>query len=75
MNRESLLLNGEKFFTHSEVMEMFGISRVTLWKWVKNGLIRQHHIGKFTYYLEKELSEDIKRSGTAIRRTQRKANA
>ena len=69
MERNSLCIDGENFLTRSDVMKMFGISGVTLWKWVKSGVIRQHHLGKFTYYLEKEISEDIKKSGSAVRKS------
>jgi predicted DNA-binding transcriptional regulator AlpA len=69
MNTSTLTLNGEKFLTRKDVMELFDISGVTLWTWVKKGVIRQHHIGKFVYYLEEEISEDIKRSGAVIRRS------
>lgn len=69
MNKESLCLNGENLLTRNDVLKMFGVSGVTLWKWVKKGIVRQHHIGKLTYYLESELYEDIKRSGASIRRS------
>lgn len=69
MNKNTLLLNGEKFLTREDVMKLFDISGVTLWTWVKNGVIRQHHIGKFVYYLEDEISEDIKKSGAVVRKS------
>lgn len=69
MNKSSLQLNGENFLSREDVMRMFGISGVTLWTWVKKGVIRQHHLGKSVYYLEKELSEDLKRSGSIVRKS------
>lgn len=69
MIRNTLFLNGEKFLTLDDVTKLFNVSRVTVWKWVKKGTIRQHHIGKFTYFLENELSEDIKNSGSAVRKS------
>lgn len=69
MNKTTLQLNGEKFLTRDDVMKLFDISGVTLWTWVKKGVIRQHHIGKFVYYLEEELSEDIKKSGAIVRKS------
>lgn len=69
MNKESLQINGEKFLSRKDVMNLFGVSGVTLWTWVKKGAIRQHHIGKHVYYLEEEISEDIKKSGAVQRRS------
>lgn len=69
MNKSTLLLNGEKFLTREDVMNLFDISGVTLWKWVKSGVIRQHHIGKFVYFLEDEICEDIKKSGAVVRKS------
>ena len=69
MNKSTLTLNGQNFLTREDVMNLFDISGVTLWTWVKKGVIRQHHIGKFVYYLEDEISEDIKRSGAVVRRS------
>ena len=71
MNKSTLTLNGQNFLTREDVMNLFGISGVTLWTWVKKGVIRQHHLGKFVYYLEEEISEDIKRSGAVVRRSHR----
>ena len=69
MNKSTLTLNGQNFLTREDVMNLFDISGVTLWTWVKKGVIRQHHIGKFVYYLEEEISEDIKKSGAVVRRS------
>lgn len=63
MNTSTLQLNGENFLTREQAMQLFGISGVTLWNWVKKGIIRQHHIGKHVYFIETELAEDIKKSG------------
>ena len=70
MNK-TLYMNGETFLTREDVTRLFGVSNVTLWKWAKKGIIRQHHLGKTVYYIEKELSEDIKRSGASVRKSRK----
>lgn len=69
MTNEPLKINGETFLTREDVMSIFGVSSVTVWTWVKQGVIRQHHIGKRTYYIESEIAEDIKKSGSLVRKS------
>ena len=69
MNKDTLVLNGETLFSRADVMQKFDISSVTLCKWVKKGIVRQHNLGKQVYFIERELLEDIKNSGPSIRKS------
>lgn len=64
-----LILNGQKLLSRDDVAAKFGVSKVTVWKWVKNGVIRQHSFGKTVYFIEEELFEDMKRSGSFVRKS------
>ena len=50
-----------QLLTREDVLELLGISHVTLWKWVKSGIIREHKMQRHIYYLKDELMEDIKK--------------
>lgn len=64
---ETLQINGEKFLSRKGVMELFGVSNVTLWKWTKKGVIHPHQFGRTTYFLESEILEDMKKTGGRTR--------
>ena len=64
MTNESLHLDGVEFLTREDVMKKFGISSVTLWKWTRNGVTRHHSLGKRVYFIESEICEDIRNSGS-----------
>lgn len=63
MTKDSIVIDGVEFLTRAAVMQKFGISSVTLWKWTSKGIIRHHRLGKQVYFLESEICEDIKKSG------------
>ena len=69
MTKEVLHINGVEFLTRKCVMDMFQISNVTMAKWIKNGTLRHHRIGKNVYFIESEIAEDIKNSGSAVRKS------
>ena len=71
MTNESLHLDGVEFLTRKDVMEKFKISSITLWKWTRDGVIRHHSLGKRVYFIESEICEDIRNSGSV--RKSRKA--
>ena len=71
MNKDTLILNGETLLSRTDVMQKFDISSVTLCKWVKKGIVRQHSLGKQIYFVERELLEDIKSSGPSIRKSRK----
>ncbi|WP_058893468.1 helix-turn-helix transcriptional regulator [Campylobacter iguaniorum] len=44
------------FIKAKEAIEIFGISRATLWNWVKKGIIKQYNItDKTVFYKRSEL--------------------
>lgn len=63
------ILNGETFLSKECVLEMFGVSYVTLWTWIKKGILRRHYLGKNIIFLEKELNEDIKNNKGFLKRS------
>lgn len=71
MTNETLHINGVEFLTRADVMKKFGISSVTLWKWTNKGVIRYHALGKRVYFIESEICEDIKNSGSSTRKSRK----
>ena len=69
MTKNSLIINGVEFLSREAVMEKFDISPVTLWKWTSKGVIRHHKLGKRIYFIESEICEDIKNSGSFVRKS------
>ena len=69
MTKDSLIINGVEFLSREAVMEKFDISPVTLWKWTSKGVIRHHKLGKRVYFIESEICEDIKNSGSSVRKS------
>ena len=51
--------NSLDILTAEQVGKMLGISRVTLWKWVNQNILRQHKIGRRCYFFKTEIIEDI----------------
>lgn len=50
----------EKLYTRNEVIELFGTSPATLWRWSKNGLIKPKKIGGKVFYSESEIKKLVK---------------
>lgn len=69
MTKESLRINGESILTRQDVMKMFGVSTVTLSKWTSKGIIRHHSFGRNVYFVESEILEDLKNSGSKVRKS------
>ena len=69
MTKEAIRINGENFLTRQDVMDLFKISTVTLSKWTKKGIIRHHSFGKNVYFIEAEICEDLKNSGSKVRKS------
>ncbi|MFB3925505.1 MAG: helix-turn-helix domain-containing protein [Syntrophales bacterium] len=36
----------KKYYSTSQVAELFGINRVTIYRWAKKGMVRAYKIGK-----------------------------
>ena len=34
------------FYTEKQVAEMLGMSRITIWRWIKRGRVSIQHVGK-----------------------------
>lgn len=47
----------KEYYTVSDVMEIFDVSRVTINKWVKNGILPDFKIGNKRYFSSKEIRE------------------
>lgn len=52
----------ESVCTKKQLMEILKVSNVTLWKWGKAGIIREHRLGRHVYYIREEIMEDLKRN-------------
>lgn len=49
-------------YTKEQLRELLKVSNVTLWKWGKAGIIREHKLGRHVYYIREEILEDLKRN-------------
>jgi prophage regulatory protein len=57
----------ERALRQAEVCQRFGISRSTLWAWVKRGSCpRPFHIGRSARWREAELNDFIKSRGGSL---------
>ncbi len=45
----------EKLLSYSDVMEIFGVGRVALWRWVKNGELNAIKTGKLVMFEKAEI--------------------
>lgn len=52
----------DSILTRKDAQELLKVSNVTLYTWAKNGIIREHHLGRSVYYLKAELIEDLKKN-------------
>jgi len=50
-----------QLFTYDEVMKIFGINRVTLWRWIKKGDIKCIRTRKLIYFEREEIDRFIQR--------------
>ena len=48
-------INGVKLYTAQELAELFGVSYVTMLKYIRQGNIVKTHIGRTTYISEKNV--------------------
>lgn len=53
----------KEILSRKELMELLGKTSPTIWKWAKQGFIREHHLNRTVYYLKSEVLEDIKKRG------------
>lgn len=69
MTKDSVIIDGVEFIPREGIMKKFNISSVTLWQWTRKGIIRSHKLGKNLYFIESEICEDIKNSGSSVRKS------
>ena len=50
-----------KLLSYEEVMKLFGIGRVTLWRWIKKGDIKCIRTRKLIYFEKDEIESFIKK--------------
>lgn len=53
----------KEILSRKELTEFLGKSQPTIWKWVKQGFLREHRLGRTVFYLKSEILEDIKKRG------------
>ncbi|MCX8082478.1 MAG: response regulator [bacterium] len=59
-------LKNKKFFTTGDIAELFGVSRISAYKWVKSGKIKAFKIPGGRYRItSKSINEFIKKTGLA----------
>lgn len=71
MDKLNLEMLKEQILDCEEVRYLFRISKTTLWKWVRAGVIRQHKLGGHPVFLKDEILEDIKSNGACLRKEHR----
>ena len=45
----------EGSLTYTDVMNLYGVTRATVWRWVKVGWLKQIKVGGHVYFTEKDL--------------------
>ena len=61
----------ENILTRKDVMEIFQISQVTLWKWMRKGVLRYHNMEKSVFFLKDEILSDLRNNGGSLRKRHR----
>ncbi len=51
----------KKILSRKDVQELLGVSSVTIWNWVKLGLLREYSFSRKRYYIYDEVIEDVKK--------------
>lgn len=51
----------ENLLTIEDVQKIFRVSKVTIHKWKKRGLIRYHKLGRRLYFKKSELLDDLEK--------------
>lgn len=71
MEKINLDMLKEQILTCEDMRYLFGVSKTTLWKWVKDGVVRQHKLGGHPLFLKDEVLEDIRNNGMTLRKKHR----
>ena len=67
-NEEAVQFLKENILRREDVMRVLKISKVTLWKWMRNGALRSYNLCGTVYFLKDELLEDIRRNNVMRKR-------
>lgn len=62
-NTDKCETTDKEILSRKDLMKMLGKTAPTIWKWVKQGFIREHRLNRTVYYLKSEVLEDIKKRG------------
>lgn len=49
----------KEFLTRQEVCQMLHINAVTLWRYAREGRLRQHRVGRKVFFLSEEVKEAL----------------
>jgi excisionase family DNA binding protein len=50
----------ENLLTVKQVAELFGVTRITLWRWDRDGTLKAHKIGRNIRYKESVINKALK---------------
>lgn len=53
----------KEVLSRKDLTKLLGKTAPTIWKWGKQGFIREHRLNRTVYYLKSEILEDIKKRG------------
>lgn len=62
-NTDKYETTDKEILSRKDLMKMLGKSSPTIWKWGKQGFIREHRLNRTVYYLKSEVLDDIKKRG------------
>jgi len=52
----------EELLKRKDIMKLFRVTKQTVCRWVKRGVLREHRMGNIRYYLKDEVFEDLKKN-------------
>ena len=52
----------EELLKRKDIMKLFRVTKQTVCRWVKRGVLREHRMGNIRYYLKNEVFEDLKKN-------------
>ncbi len=58
----------DSILTRNDLKRIFKVSKVTIWKWVKKGILREHTMDTAIFYLKDEVLEDLRNAPPSIRK-------
>lgn len=55
--------NPDKLYSINDLMERFGVSRISIWSWEKKGLLKSVRIGNLKRFKESDIQNFINKTG------------